>query len=181
MTLMDLNLLPSGAKFQAAKVKLQKKIRTAVVAIVSVWVGVAIVIFGLTIVIKLRTTTVEAQFKRAQSDYLAMSDNIVTSQTLKYRAKIVGEVLANRFEYGKAFEEINSLFPPEVKITNFKLKDRGGFQISAETSGSVNMDKVETIIADINNSQNDKFKDAKMTSLTYSEGGWVFAMEVGLK
>lgn len=181
MTLMDLNLLPSSAKFQASKVKLQKKIRKIIFWIVSAWVAVVIIIFGLTIVVKLRTASAQAQFKKAQNDYLLMSDNIITSQILKYRAKIVGEVLDTRFEYGKAFEAINSLFPPGVTITNFKLKDRGGFQLLAATDGSVNMDKVEAIMADINNNQNAAFKDAKMTTLAYSGGSWIFTVEVNLK
>lgn len=181
MTAMDLNLLPSGAKFQASKVKLQKRVNKIIIWIVSGWVGVGLIILGLTVAVKWKTATAETQLKKAQSDYSAMSSNIITSQSLKYRAKIVGQVLNSRFEYGKAFEAINSLFPTGVQLTDFKLSDKGGFELSATTDGSGNMDKMETLVDDINNGSNEEFKDAKITALSYSAGTWTLGVEVHLK
>jgi hypothetical protein len=181
MSLMDLNLLPSGAKFQAAKVKLQKKVRKILIWTVSVWLAAAAIIFGLNLVAKLRITAAQTQLKKAQDAYMAMADNIITSQNLKYRAKVVGGVLNSRFEYGKAFEEVGKLFPPEVEMTDFKLKDDGGFVLTAQTSGGMNMDMVEKIIGGINDGQNTEFKSAKLATLIFDKNLWKFTVEVTLK
>jgi len=181
MTLMDLNLLPSGAKFQAVKIKLQKKVRTIMAVILSVWVVAVVIIFGLILLAKVRTAAAESQFKKAQSAYMALADNIVTNQRLKYRAKIVGEVLDKRFEYSKAFEAVNSFFPSEVSLTSFNIKSQGKFQLLAATTDGKSLDKVEKVIVDINNQRDTKFKSAKMTTLSYSNGKWIFSVEVGLK
>jgi Tfp pilus assembly protein PilN len=181
MTLMDLNLLPSSAKFQASKIKLRKKVRTIIIWIIAGWLMVAAVITGMIVVVKIRTTATEGQYKKAQDAYLALKENIITSQRLKYRAKIVGGVLEKRFEYAKAFEAINSFFPPEIRLTSFKIKSQGVFQLLGETSFGQSLDKVEVLMADINNQKNDKFKTAKMTNLAYKNGSWVFTAEVELK
>jgi hypothetical protein len=181
MSLMDLNLLPSSAKFQASKVKLQKSVRKIVIWIMAGWAVVAVIIFALTLVVKVRMAVAESQLKKAKDAYLAMSDNIITSQILKYRAKTVGQVLDSRFEYGKAFEEVNGLFPPEVTLSGFRLMSTGKFQLSATTDGGVNMDKVEAIVAGINSGQNPEFKSAKITSLSFKNNSWTFSLEVNLK
>jgi Tfp pilus assembly protein PilN len=181
MSLMDLNLLPSSAKFQASKVKLQKSVRKIAIWIIAGWVAVALIIFALTLVVKIRTVVAESQLKKAKDAYLAMSDNIITSQILKYRAKTVGQVLDSRFEYGKAFEEMNGLFPPGVTLTEFKLINIGKLQLSAATDGGVNMDKVEAVVAGVNKGQNPEFKNAKITSLSFKDNSWTFALEVNLK
>ena len=181
MSLMDLNLLPSGAKFQAAKIKLQKRVTKLVIIISLVWLGGVLIIFSLILIAKLRTTGVQAGFDKAQKAYLALTNNIIISQRLKYRAKIVGEVLNKRFEYAKAFEAINVFFPTEVTMTNFNTKSQGKFQLMASTGDGRSLDLVEMKIAEINKGLDVKFKKAEMTTLSYSGGIWTFTVEVDLK
>jgi Tfp pilus assembly protein PilN len=181
MTVMDLNLLPSRAKFQAVKIKLQNKVRLVMIIMVAVWAVAVAGVLIMTMVIKLRITTVNSQYKKAQADYLAMSENIITSQRLKYKAKIVGELLDKRFEYGKAFEAVNSLFPPGIQMTDFELENQKGFKLSGMTMGKENMDSIEKMVTKINQGENEKFAAAKLTALSYLNGSFTFSMEVTLK
>lgn len=181
MSNMDLNLLPSRAKFQAVKIKLQSKVRLVLGGMIGLWVVVAAIILAMNVTIKVRLNNLNKQYQKAQADYLSMTENIVTSQRLKYKAKIVGELLDKRFEYGKAFEAAINLFPQGVVLTDFGLENQQGFKLSATTIGKSNMDLIEAKMEEINQGKNDDFSAAKMTALTYMNGGFNFSMEVSLK
>lgn len=178
---MDLNLLPSRAKFQEVKIKLQKKINLIMMVIIGLWIGVGALILAMNVIMGLKIKTANNQLKQAKEVYIGMSNNIITSQRLKYKAKIVGELLDKRFEYSKAFEAINSLFPSGVIMTDFQLKEQGGFKLSATTSGKENMDKIEKMISEINLGKHESFSSAEIRGLKYINGNWDFSMEVALK
>jgi hypothetical protein len=181
MSGLNLNLLPSQAKFQAAKIKLQKKVRLILMVMVSVWVLVLGVTFVINIVSKVRINIVQAQYDKARNDYMSMSDNIVTSQRLKYKAKLVGGVLKDRFEYGKAFGRIIDLFLAGITIKDIELKNRGTFVIKGETSGRENVDELETIIENINIGRNEDFSKANLLNVSLLDNVWTFQMEVSTK
>jgi hypothetical protein len=181
MSNLNLNLLPSQAKFQAAKIRLEKKVRLAMVIMVSVWVLIVGVTMLFNIIFKVRVNLVQAQFDKARNDYMSMSDNIVTSQRLKYKAKLVGGVLKDRFEYGEAFGLIKDLFPAGIIMNNFELKNRGTFNIKGETSGKTNVDALEVMISDINSGRNDNFSMAKLSQIDLKDNIWSFSMEVTMR
>ena len=181
MSELNLNLLPSQAKFQAAKIKLTKQVRLVMIGIASAWVVAVLVVFSLNLIVNLQLDRQNKSFKSASDAYVALKDNIIISQRLKYKAKLVGGVLSSRFEYGKAFEIIKGLFPEGITMTNFELKDRGGFAITAKTFGHDNINKVEQMMADINSGKNQNFSSARLTLLNYSQDNWNFMMEVALK
>jgi hypothetical protein len=110
-----------------------------------------------------------------------MSDNIVTSQKLKYLAKVVGGVLHDRFEYGKAFETVQSLFPDGITIKNYNLREDGTFSLDGTTSTNDNVDLLEKTVVDINSGTNDRLLFAKLTSLALKDSNWNFNLEVTLK
>lgn len=181
MSELNLNLLPSRAKFQAAKIKLNRQVRMVMIGIAAIWLTAAVIIFGLNIFAKVLMTSQQKKFNTSETAYLALKDSIVINQRLKYKAKMVGGALNSRFEYGKAFETIQRLFPASIEMSKFELESTNGFNISAKTRGKENMDKVENMIADINEGKNEDFKQAKLNSLNYDQGEWSFTMEVGLK
>lgn len=181
MISMNLNLLPSQARFQAAKIKLEKKVRFVLVIIVSLWIVVVGVVLVLNIISKIRVNVVQAQFDKAKKDYMAMSDSIVNSQRLKYKAKLVGEVLNERFEYGKAFEMVSKLFPEGIIIKDLDLTKKGLFNIKGEMMGKLNVDIIESVVSDISSGKNDKFLSAKILSLSVIDGLWSFEMEVNMR
>ncbi|MBI2465343.1 hypothetical protein HYV64_04335 [Candidatus Shapirobacteria bacterium] len=181
MSEMNLNLIPSKAKFQAARIRIQKQVRLSAIIIIMIWTSVAAIIFSLTLIVKVRVNSAMANQKKVQLNYNSMKDNIVTSQKLKYKAKMVGGVLNNRFEYGTSFETINNLFPPTISLKNFDLHDGGIFLVKGITSEKVNVDLLESMVETINRGENDKLKSARLTALTLKGGVWDFTLEVELR
>lgn len=181
MSEMNLNLIPSKAKFQAARIRIQKQVKLIITIVLAVWAASAAILFLLTGIMKVRMNSASANQKKVQQNYSSLQDNIVTSQKLKYKAKMVGGALNNRFEYGTSFETINNLFPPTINLKNYDLHDGGIFQVKGITSDKVNVDLLESTVDIINRGDNSKLKSARLTALTLKGGVWDFTMEVVLK
>jgi hypothetical protein len=181
MSNFNLNLLPSQAKFQASKIRLNNLVKKIIIWLVSLWLVSMAIVMLMNLIIKMRINTVSDQYKKAQTEYLALSDSILINQKLKYRAKMVGGVLNQRFEYGMAFESITNLFPAGIVMTNFELKDRGSFEISGITTGKSNVDGLEILVDDINSGRNENFTKANLTSISKKADTWSFSMEVVMK
>ena len=181
MSEMNLNLIPSKAKFQAARIKLQKRVRLIITVVLVVWFTSGVIIFSLSGLMKVRASSATANKKKVQENYNSMQDNIVTSQKLKYKAKMVGGVLDSRFEYGRSFEIVGQLFPSAINIRNYDLKEDGVFEIKGTTSEKINVDLLEETVSVVNRGDNEKLKNAKITSLAIKDGVWDFSMEVTLK
>lgn len=181
MSEMNLNLLPSKAKFQAAKIQLQSKIRLVMIIITGIW---AFTVGGLLVanfVVKTKVSQVKAAGAKIQANYAALQDNIVSSQQFKYKTKMVGEVLLKRFEYGKAFEMVTTMFPGGIVVKSFDLQESGVFEIKGEAQGSENVNQLENIVEKVNSGQSEKFAFAKLKTLGIMSGVWTFTMEVKLK
>lgn len=182
MSEMNLNLIPSKAKFQAVRIKLQKQIRLVITVILLIWLSSGAILFLLAGIYRVRMNTATTAQKKALQNYGSMQDNIVTSQKLKYKAKMVGGALNSRFEYGSSFEAINKLFPPSINLKNYDLMDDGGvFQVKGVVSEKPDVDLLEDTIESINRGESDKFKSARLVSLVLKNGVWDFSMEVSLK
>jgi hypothetical protein len=122
-----------------------------------------------------------ANRQRVQSNFDSMQTNIVTSQQLKYKTKMVGNVLAERYEYGSSFEAIGKMFPTGVQVKSYDMTDQGVFEIKGVVSGRENVDTLERTIDSINRGENELLTVAKVVSLTLKDGLWEFTMEVKLK
>jgi len=179
---MDLNLLPSEAKFQAARIKIKAKVNKVMLLTSVIWVFGLLVVFFLWFLTKLTLAADEKKYKQAATDFQGISDTVKNSEQLKYRAKLVGEILNSRFEYGKAFQTITSLFPPEIILEDYELKSKNVFDVSGVTKDWQGVDRLEETIRDINDGSSESFDSAKLNSLSYgSVKGWVFSMEVTIK
>jgi hypothetical protein len=181
MTEMNLNLIPSKAKFQAAKINLQKNVRTILFGILTLWLFSAALVLGLTNIVKMKIASATIEQKRVIENYASMEDNIMTSQKLKYKAKMVGGILNSRFEYGQSFELVASLFPPTVNLKNYNLNDGGVFEIKGAVEGKNDVDILENTVELVNQGENDKLKKAKLTTISLKDNIFDFTMEVQLK
>ena len=180
-TTMNLNLLPSEAKFQATKNKLENKIRKVMMLMVGLWIVVMVGVYGAGFVFNTKLNSEKKSQQKALTDYGTFSDSVIVNQNLKYKAKMVGKALAARFEYGKAFETVNSLFPEGIKLENFEMDPGGFFKVTGTMIGRDNVDKLESLVSDINAGGDSRFESIKLSSLSVRLGVWKVGMEVALK
>ena len=181
MSSMNLNLLPSKAKFEASRIKLKHNINMAIVVVVAVWLAGAMVVLGLNVYATFRVNAASSQLQKNKESYIALADNIVTSQRLKYKAKAVGGVLSNRFEYGMAFERVKNLFPESITLRDYNLREDGVFSIDGTAQTKESIESIEKTIIDINSKKNKGMISAALTSLMLKNNDWTFRMEVVLK
>lgn len=177
---MDLSLLPSQAKFQIEKMKWVRWNRMIIGIIGCLWIMIVLVVVGMNVVGGWRLTAAEKAQAAASKNLAGMADGVINSQRLKYNAKLVGEVLSQRFEYGKAFKTIATIFPPEVYLDKIDLKDSGKFEIGGQTSGD-KMLEVEQIMENINSDRDERFSSLNLKTLSLKSNIWIFAGEVVLK
>lgn len=178
---MDLNLLPSQAKFQMERVRLKKKINLAMMIGLGVWSIVVAIVLGYKLILGLNYGREKKKYDGLVASYSALSDKMVTSKKLKYQAKKVGEVLAARFEYAKTMRLANNFFSNEIVIKTFDLTEDKIFKIAGETRSEMGVDEVERKVEQINLGQVDNFSSARLGSIGVAGGLWNFAMEVGIK
>ena len=175
-----LNLLPSVAKFQASKIKLKKRVNLIMSIFLGFWVLSVVIIFGLLWFNSYFLKKAESQNKTALIKYKSLVTNVVLSEKNKYQAKLVGQILNERFEYGSMIQKINSLFLENISIEDFNIKDKKSFIIKGNISNGAYVSEVEDKVKDINLGSYPDFKSAKLNSIEVTNKGWKFEMEVDL-
>jgi hypothetical protein len=178
---MKLNLLPDVAKFQAEKIKFSKKVMSVMVSVLTVWVVALIIVMTFYWVNKIKFSKAEDKYITLENDYIKMSKEVVINQILRRKAKLVSQILGERFEYGETFAKMESLFENNVVIGSMELKDRYSFSLTGSVFGGELMDMVEERIDDINNGLVDEFLEASLVSVSVENDKWSFGLEVTLK
>lgn len=178
---MSVSLLPSQAKFQLAKTKLKEKLLVVMVSAISIWLVASLSIWVWWIIQNQKYKRAKSDFEKVSLEYKNRKDDLLTSYKLKYEAKMVGKVLASRFEYGKAITNINNLLPKDIAIDTFKIQAQNSFLISYSTTDGKNIDIVEEKLDEIKNQKMADFASAKMNSLSMDLGVWKFTLEVKTK
>lgn len=181
MANLNLNLLPSRAKFQVKKIRLSKLVKKYMIVFLSVWVMVAagVLLFGFGVNLlasreKTRLNSVEAEVK-------SLSQRALTGWKLKYTAGMVVKALSSRFEYGKTFDLINNLISGDIGVRDMELRDNRTFYVRGETQQRGTIDLLEEKINTVNRGEVDGLDRAELTSLQYSRGRWSYSLEIGLK
>ena len=175
-----LNLLPSVAKFQAAKIKLKKKISLFVGIFLGCWILFIIVVFVWLGVNNLLLERAKKENTIALKQYKTLVSSVVLSKKNKYQAKLVGKVLSERFEYGASINKITKIFSESIVLDNFEIKNKKQFILKCFLSEGSNMLEVEEKIRDINLGLYIDFKSAKLNSVKVDRDGWNFEMEVNI-
>lgn len=176
-----LNLLPDAAKLHARSIRLKKVAGKISLTIGIVWVFSLLVLLGVFIFFNTRLQIATTNYNKSNRAFDSYRDVVLATQNLRYSAKLVGEILKNRFEYSTAFSKMDKIFDKEVIISSIELKDRQYFDIRGKALTNNDMEKVEKQIMAINKGLVPEFTYAKLVSLTWSvEEGWDFGMEVGI-
>lgn len=177
---MSLNLLPSQAKFQMDKIRAVNLSKKILIYFLSIWVVVVLFIF---IIIWSEGWWLNNQNTKYQvmvNDYLKSSNEIVVSQLIKFRTKLLGIVLTDRFEYSEAFGIVEKIFNPEIKIKDFELKDKSYFVMSVTVSSTELLKSLESRVVEVNSGAVLKIKRIDIKSAVYSKlnSEWIVSMEV---
>lgn len=178
--MIKLNLMPSMAKFQAEKIRFSKKVKSISMFVLLVWAVSLTIIMVIYWLSRLNLSKLNDKYKTLESDYKNMSENIIINQQLRYKAKLVSQILSSRFEYGATFSKMDSLFGEEVMIESMELVDNEKFTVSARVIGDDMMDMVEERVADINDGLVKEFVSAKLESVSVAGQEWSFGLEVTL-
>lgn len=178
---MDLNLLPSQAKFQMDRIRLKKKITLFMTVAVSVWLLSVVLTLTYKFLLSTKYNQNKKKYDSLVLSYSALAEKMVTSKKLKYQAKKVGEVLSSRFEYAKTMRLANDFFSDEIEIKTFDLTDNKSFMISGTTRSETGVDEIERKIVEINQGQVENFSKAILGSIGVKNSIWEFSMEVFIK
>lgn len=184
--MMDLNLLPSSAKFQADKIRLKSKITLFMWIFGGVWFVIVIGVFGFWIVTRIVLDKNKSGYQAVFNQYKSLAGNVILSQRIKYQAKMVGKVLGERFEYSTSFRKISGdLFNNDnIIIDSFEIDNNKSkiFNINGSVLRGIDLDEVEKKVDDINNGEVAGFAAAKLNSVEVTKDNiWKFYMEVKLE
>jgi hypothetical protein len=179
---LNLNLLPSQAKFQATRMKLQKRFRRYMVIATGLWVLTILVTAIMYIITGISLNSENNKYQQSFNGFKGMSDEIVMSQLIKYRIKVLGEVLKDRFEYSTAFERVMSIFSEKATMSKFEIDLNKNFKIVVKAVGREAVDFVEDRVVEANKGNVEGVKGISMNSVKYNNNGeWLINMEVQLK
>jgi len=181
MTSMDLNLLPSSAKFQAKKIQLRKKIGELSILMTVVWVIAMVTVFTWWYIGKITLEKEAETNSRVSKEFAALAQEIVVGQDLKTKAKLVGEVLDKRFEYSRAFEQVSGMFPESIILKDFDLEDKTNISLNGISYTAEGMDQLEQLIEEINRGENEDFSKASIEKVVLNATYWEFTINVELK
>lgn len=175
-----LNLLPSMAKFQAAKIKLKKRINLVMFLFLGLWVLFAVIVFGILLINNYSLKEAEKKKAVASNKYKTLVTNVVVSQKNKYQAKLVGQVLKERFEYGTSIEKVTTLFSENIDLESFEIKSTKKFLLKGFLVDGSNLSEVEEKVKNINQGLYEGFSWANLNTVVVTSKGWSFEMEVDL-
>jgi len=179
---LNINLLPSQAKFQADQIKLKKMIRRYESYALSLLLVIIIVTAGLFLGSGFVLRAEQKKYQKSVTNFESMSEEIVLNQLLKYRAKVLGQVLKDRFEYAAAFEKVTSLFSEKAEIKTFKLDEKDKvFEMVLGIQSKEGVDYIENRVVEINEGKVEGVKGAIIKRANYSfKDGWSIDLNVGI-
>lgn len=180
---MNLNLLPNQAKFQASRIRVKGMVKKITTTAVVIWLSVVVVVLAAWFGSRGWLTIEKNRNQKETAAFLSMSEVTTTSRLLKYRAKFLGKILADRFEYYEAFSRVGKLFAGEVNIRDFVLRDESIFMMVLTVNRGELLDEVEKKVEEINSGKEEGIKLAKISGVSYSrpDRSWTVNLEVELK
>ncbi len=197
MTKLNLNLLPSQAKFQAKKIRLMKMARRYMWIFVSVWVVTVLVVLGVSTLVNMMVFKERTKLTKIEAEVKSLNDRALTGWKLKYIAGMVAKAMSSRFEYGKTFDLVNGLFQDkkdgdesqlvsgllsgDMGIKDMELKDNHTFLVSGQTANKEAIDTLEKKMMELERGDVAGFSGGKFISLGYSKGQWGYSLELKLE
>ena len=174
-----LNLLPNRAKFRALRSLLQKKVNLFMWIFGAILMTCSLVVIGFLIFTRQSLNKSIGEYNVLKTESKTMSDVFSTSWGVKYRAKTVGKLLSDRFEYGKSIEKVNSLFSKKINISSLEIKEINDFLVDGTIDSNEGMDEIEKLIEEAD--QDEELDTVELISLNKVSSIWKFKLGVKLK
>lgn len=178
---MDINLLPSQAKFQAKRMALKAKINFFLWILGGIWVVFLIVVLGIFFISQMVLNQLNKKYESGLGQYNSLLGSMAVTQQVKYQAKLVGKILEERFEYGNSIEKVKSIFSENIEINDVKIENQKQFVLSGSVASGQYMDEVEDKVVEINSGELEGFLGAELKMVEINQNGWAFEMEVKLR
>jgi len=177
----DLNLLPSQAKFQAEKIRIKGIINNFLWIFSGLWVLLLVGVFLLELILNLTLKKFNSDYQKSLTQYQSMVENVALNQKIKYQAKVVAKVLADRFEYGKSMKLVKDIFQQDIIINTLEISDINKFSVSGSVDSGENLYKLEEIVENANSGLIEGVKSIELKDISVDKiKGWNFSLEVVL-
>jgi len=178
---MSLNLLPSQAKFRAFKTLWKKRINAGLTGSISVWVLVAFIVLSLNIITRIKIGQEQRLYDKTYELYKGKTDDLLTTKQLKYQAKVMSKVLAERREYGLSISNVKKMFNEGYSVDNFVVKDFNAFGLTISTMDNIKVDELEQKLKSLTTDSIEGIAGAELLSIGFDAGVWTFSLEVTTK
>lgn len=174
MERIDVNLLPTAARFQLSRLNAAKKFRKAAYLSVIVWIILMLVVLLLKVILAKQTAKITLEKTRAEQLLKSLSPQTDLQQALRWRLKLVGEVLASRPKTGEKISALVAAFPEGSVIKTLRVKE-DKTEISGFLPGLIGLSEFERRISLLINEG--KYSSIKIKSLAKKEGNFDFLVE----
>jgi|GEM_PF-5941787 len=177
-----INLLPGASRLQVKAMRYRNHNKYISLGILIFWISITLIAFAVTAFMNYSLSKSVASLDSANAAFSQYKDVVFATGKLRFSAKQVGDVLANRFEYAQAFENFSKLYDPNVfLIKTFELKEKKAFSVSGNILSFAGQEALEKLVKDINSGKIEGFSRAKLSTLVWQrKSGWDFTMEVEL-
>jgi len=178
---MSLNLLPSQAKFRAFKTLWKKRINAGLTGVIGVWVISAFLVLGLNIITRIKIKQEQRLYDKTYDLYKDKTDDLITTKQLKYQAKLMSKVLAERREYGLSISNVKKMFGEGYSVDNFVVKNFNSFGVIISTMDNKKVDELEKKLKNLTTNNIEGIAGAQLQSVSMTSGIWTFSLEVTTK
>jgi Tfp pilus assembly protein PilN len=174
MERIDINLLPTAARFQLSRLKAAKKFKKAAYFSVAAWIILMLIVFLLRVVLAQQTAKIALEKTRAEQLLNSLSPQTDLQQALRWRLKLAGEVLTARPKVGEKISALVAAFPEGSVIKTLRIKG-DKTEVSGFLPGLIGLSEFERRISVL--VDEGKYSSVKIKSLAKKEANFDFLVE----
>ncbi|MFH1561693.1 MAG: hypothetical protein ABID04_03930 [Patescibacteria group bacterium] len=171
----NINLVPTESRFQLAKLRFNQAVkRLTILSIV-----VCLVVFGLLgsvhLGVNYRLNSLNKEKQRLDREVKALSPQMDLQQTLRWRLKLVAQVLVDRVSFAQSLDNLKLILPIETEVKRMKLAP-GGIEFSGIVPDLASLEELENKI-----NQDSFYSAIELKSLGRETNGWGFSLKLSFK
>jgi Tfp pilus assembly protein PilN len=178
---MNVNLLPNKSRLEFRKLKIISLVKKGSYFFVGLFLIISLATFSLNLYYSTNLKKNQSGLASAQSQYSQYVDKIDELQSLRFRVKMVAEVLARRQTVSGNIDDIKRIIGSETTITRMKIDNKKA-EITAIASSYKDLSLIEEIMKKEEKNDQTLFSEINFKNLGQEEnGGWLFSCEFTFK